>query len=333
MKQRFISAAALIFFSLTLPGGAKADSSSSSTTTTSTTTSTQSKTSASAKIAYDDMAKIFGFTPEFFKKYPEVAIGGAWSEYKSEFLNPETVLPGPIKEMIGLAVAAQIPCSYCTYAHEKFAMMNGATKEQTKEAIGIASLARQWSVWFNGLNLDMGKFKKDTDRIASAMKQNAERTKKSQAIQVNPSWESEAKTMLGFVPDFLKALPPESRQGAWQDIKDLAFSPTSIEGKYKFLMSLAVSAQIPCQYCVIADTKDAKVAGATEAEIHEALHIASMTRKWSTILNGSRMEQSAFESEIDRIVEHAGSQKPPKQMGGAAAPKTYEDTDGENAGQ
>ena len=38
------------------------------------------------------------------------------------------------KQLIGLAVAAQIPCAYCVYAHTKFAKAAGATDAQIKEA-------------------------------------------------------------------------------------------------------------------------------------------------------------------------------------------------------
>ena len=43
------------------------------------------------------------------------------------------------KELIGLAVAAQIPCEYCVYYHTKAAKADGATAAQIKEAIAMAS--------------------------------------------------------------------------------------------------------------------------------------------------------------------------------------------------
>ena len=55
--------------------------------------------------------------PSFFKAFPEVGIAGAWAEFKSVQLNPDTALDGKTKELIGLAVASQIPCEYCVYFH------------------------------------------------------------------------------------------------------------------------------------------------------------------------------------------------------------------------
>jgi AhpD family alkylhydroperoxidase len=48
-----------------------------------------------------------------------------------------------------------------------------------------------------------------------------------------------------------------------------------------------VSAQIPCAYCVYATTKAAKAAGATDAQIKEAIATAALVRFNSTMLIGS----------------------------------------------
>ena len=41
-----------------------------------------------------DIQKTLGFVPQFFLKFPEVALPGAWEEMKSLQLNPHTALPG-----------------------------------------------------------------------------------------------------------------------------------------------------------------------------------------------------------------------------------------------
>jgi alkylhydroperoxidase/carboxymuconolactone decarboxylase family protein YurZ len=43
---------------------------------------------------------------------PPAAVGPAWQEYLAVF-NPKGALDGKTKELIALAVAAQIPCDYC----------------------------------------------------------------------------------------------------------------------------------------------------------------------------------------------------------------------------
>ena len=69
------------------------------------------------------------------------------------------------KELIGLGVAAQIPCGYCVYYHTEAARHAGATDAQIKEAIAAAALTRKWSTVLNGNNYDMGNFKKQVDAM------------------------------------------------------------------------------------------------------------------------------------------------------------------------
>ncbi|WP_244067153.1 carboxymuconolactone decarboxylase family protein [Bradyrhizobium sp. Ce-3] len=65
-------------------------------------------------------------------------------------------------------------------------------------------------------------------------------------------------------------------------------NPTgALDAKTKHLIGLAVAAQIPCEYCVNGHTKAAKAAGATDAQIKEAIATAALVRFNSTMLNGS----------------------------------------------
>ncbi len=88
-------------------------------------------------------------------------------------------------------------------------------------------------------------------------------------------------------PNFMKQIYPESAlTAAWQDYKAVYNPNGAIDAKHKQLIAIAVAAQIPCEYCTLAHSKKARKAGATEEEIKEALAVASLVRKWSTMLNG-----------------------------------------------
>lgn len=52
----------------------------------------------------------------------------------------EGVLPKKIKELIALAVAVSEKCDGCITAHAKAAAIQGASKEEVAEAIGVAIL-------------------------------------------------------------------------------------------------------------------------------------------------------------------------------------------------
>lgn len=103
---------------------------------------------------------------------------------------------------------------------------------------------------------------------------------------------------VGIVPGFAQMYPQAGIAGAWLVTRDLLFQDTALDLKTKALISLAVSAQIPCQYCIWSDTRDALRAGATEEQVHEAVAIAALTRHWSTIFNGYQIDFETFKREL-----------------------------------
>lgn len=126
-----------------------------------------------AQSTYRDIEQTLGFVPGFFKQMPASAISGAWAEMKGFQLNPQTALNGKTKELIGLAVAAQIPCQYCIYFHTAAARASGASEEEIKEAVAMAAVVRHWSTVLNGTQVDLAGFKHDTDAVLSSAAEKA----------------------------------------------------------------------------------------------------------------------------------------------------------------
>jgi AhpD family alkylhydroperoxidase len=237
---------------------------------------------------------------------------GTWDELKSLQLNPKTALDGRTKELIGLGVSAQIPCRYCIVAHTEFAKLNGAREAEIAEAVGMAAVTRHWSTFLNGAQIDEARFRADVAKLI----ENAKRAAASKApapasvdVVDGASALREANALLGFVPEFLQKFPSVARSGAWKQLRDLQLNPrTALSGKQKELIGLAVSAQIPCRYCVVAHTEFAKRSGATETEINEAIAMASLTRSMSTVLNGMQVDDGRFRRDVDRLVRNAKAQ-------------------------
>jgi AhpD family alkylhydroperoxidase len=114
---------------------------------------------ACAIVALMGITPAAGDPPQHWKDtYPEQALKGAWEEYQAVY-GPDGAIPVKMKQLIGLAVAAQIPCDYCVYAHTLKAKKAGATDAEIKEAIAVAALTRKWSTVLNGSAYDMEKFK------------------------------------------------------------------------------------------------------------------------------------------------------------------------------
>lgn len=125
---------------------------------------------SSAQATYKDIEATLGSVPSFFKAFPEAGVSGAWAEFKSVQLNPKTELNGKTKELVGLAVAAQIPCQYCIYFHTAAAKANGATDEEIREAVAMAAIVRHWSTVLNGMQVDYPQFKHEVDTAMAAAK-------------------------------------------------------------------------------------------------------------------------------------------------------------------
>jgi len=77
----------------------------------------------------------------------------------------------------------------------------------------------------------------------------------------------------------------------------------ALDRKTVELVMLGVSAQIPCSYCVHGHMTGARAAGASEAEIREAVAAAAAVRMWSTVLNGMDYDYEAFVAELDAMYD------------------------------
>src|SRR5207237_4017468 len=122
------------------------------------------KTAAPQNATLTDIQNTFGFVPDFVKSVPDVLLPAFWGSVTGLEMNPATKLDGKTKELIGLAVAAQIPCEYCIYFHTEAAKLDGATDEEIKEAIAMAGLTRLGSTSLNGNQTDKAQIKGDSQR-------------------------------------------------------------------------------------------------------------------------------------------------------------------------
>lgn len=126
---------------------------------------------------------------------------------------------------------------------------------------------------------------------------------------VDPEVKREITEAFGFVPSFISAIPPAQQRLWWSAIRDFQLSDkTVLSNKTKELIGLGVASQIPCHYCVLFHTEAARLNGANEHEIQEAVFMAGVTRLGSTILNGVALDQATFDKELRDIVAYAKKQ-------------------------
>ena len=270
------------------------------------------KPSAEYTAALDEIKTNLGMVPTFLKMYPQEGLPGAWEEMKAVEMNPNSQISGKYKDLIGLAVAAQIPCKYCVYFHRKFAALQGATEREMNEAVAVASSVRKWSTYAFGENLNFETFKKDVDQIVSNTKAMAQ--KNTPSPMATPAADistadlalKDVQNIYGFTPNFLSAYHKPALSGAWRGLRDFHMSAnTALPMKVKSFIGLAVGAQMPCNYCLYIDGEMAKLNGATPEELKEAVLMAASVRQWSTFLNGINMDEVKFRREVDQMAAMA----------------------------
>ena len=118
--------------------------------------------------AKSEIEQQFGTMPSMFEVFPDHALAGAWETYK-QLNSPESKIPPKYRELLQLAVAAQIPCDYCLYFHTAAAKAFGATDEEIQEAIAQGAQTRFWSMILQGNQVDYEAFKLEFDAMMKFM--------------------------------------------------------------------------------------------------------------------------------------------------------------------
>ena len=230
--------------------------------------SAQENSEQAFETAKKEITGTFGTFPSFFDAFPKYALSGAWQAYK-ELQGPGSIDPKN-RELIGLAVASQIPCTYCVYFHTASAKAMGATDEEIKEAVAHSAQVRHWSTVIYGAQADLEEVKDGTY-------------------------------------DMFNSFPKYALSGARQAYNELE-GPGSIDQKNRDLIGLAVASQIPCTYCIGAHANSLKEEGATDEEIKEAVAYSAMVRHWSTVIHGAQIELEDFKKEFDEMMKYMSEQ-------------------------
>jgi AhpD family alkylhydroperoxidase len=114
---------------------------------------------------------------------------------------------------------------------------------------------------------------------------------------------------LGKVPAFFKLVPDRSLESEWNLFKTIQLGESPIPNKYKELIGVAVAAATKCHYCSFFHTEVAKLFGATDEEIEDAVHYAKSSAGWSTYLNGMQLDYDQFQKELLASIEYIKKSK------------------------
>ncbi len=114
----------------------------------------------------------------------------------------------------------------------------------------------------------------------------------------------EIEEMFGLVPTMFKVVPDSSLGLEWRLFKRVQVDEGPIPNKYRELIGVAIAAATKCRYCALYHSEVAKLNGATEEEIEDAVHYAKSSAGWSTYINGLQLDYDEFKDEVLQACEH-----------------------------
>lgn len=119
---------------------------------------------------------------------------------------------------------------------------------------------------------------------------------------------AEMTSMFGLVPSFFKLVPDNTLELEWKLFKTVQFDEGPVPNKYRELIGIGIAAVTKCHYCIEYHTEVARLNGATEAEIEDAVHYAKSSAGWSTYLNGMQVDSEQFSDELRQVTAYVTAQ-------------------------
>ena len=118
----------------------------------------------------EDVEANLGMMPGYFDALNEQDLVNEWPNFRRYALE-ETEIPAKYKELIGLAIAANIGCPYCQAFHMGTAKLHGATDEELAEISFLASWTARYSAMIHAQNYDMETFEGELEQVAGHLQE------------------------------------------------------------------------------------------------------------------------------------------------------------------
>jgi AhpD family alkylhydroperoxidase len=114
--------------------------------------------------AKEDLEETFGMVPPPLDTIPEDDAVQEWPTFK-KYTVGESEIPPKYRELIGLAIAANIKCPYCAHFHNAAAQLHGATDAELEEAYFLSSFTARYSSMLHAQEYDLDTFKDKVEQI------------------------------------------------------------------------------------------------------------------------------------------------------------------------
>jgi AhpD family alkylhydroperoxidase len=119
-----------------------------------------------------DLEATFGMVPPPLDSIPDDDVVSEWPTFK-KYTVGDSEIPAQYRELMGLAVAANIKCPYCTHFHTAAARLHGATDAQLEEAFSLASFTARYSAMLHAMQMDLDEFEQAVGDIGEHLQEQA----------------------------------------------------------------------------------------------------------------------------------------------------------------
>lgn len=113
----------------------------------------------------EEIEETFGLVPPPLGTIPEDDTVTEWPYFK-KYTVGETEIPAKYRELMGLAVAANIKCPYCAVFHREAATMHGATEAELREVYSLSSFTARYSAMMHAQQYPLEEFESKLEQIA-----------------------------------------------------------------------------------------------------------------------------------------------------------------------
>ena len=183
----------------------------------------------------------------------------AWRTF-SRSVFQEGALDEKTKQLIAVAVAHVTQCPYCIKAHTPQAMRKGASKEEIMEAIWVAAAGRASGAYTHASIAVDAMEGNDEDKLYPTATPEMARKKADLAPKIVETWRT---------------------------FSNSVFKAGALDEKTKQLIALAIAHVTQCANCIKGHTKTAKLKGATNEQLMEAIWVASEMRAGAAYAHAS----------------------------------------------
>ena len=117
---------------------------------------------------WEEIEQTWGFVPEWFKSLPPETMAAEWGLLKNREID-DSPIPNKYRQLIGIAVAAQMQCPYSVAYHTEVARLCRATPEEIEDAALMAKHTAGWGTYLRGTQAELETFKREVREVCDAV--------------------------------------------------------------------------------------------------------------------------------------------------------------------